>query len=501
MSQRVRNAHGKGAWHGDGYKTTVVLTGVPRTFDEYGTRLPTSEVFQPWREAYHGWRSSETHQAQGDAGGKGQWQYQEKWYGGGDLYDKPRWNGNSSAWFGGSPKDQCWQSDHGSRENYHMDRTWERDHRSWDGSVRWDGTAAGLSVPEEARDITPWGLQEVEGFGDAASNGTGATDQDPKGSASEQIPLDAPKFCEATLASLAVTNYACPKCSACFAKWSACHRHIFSEAKCRKEVAETGADQDLQAICKAKAQEFPADEFRNGRNGHSNGPQHARDCISAAYVEATCNANCIGMVKLLGANSGFLAMNATMAARNVDICLLPEMEIDLEKVLLHCEEVMSSKGYAVIVVADGAKQSLSQYGMAMEGDVGPWLRDQVLARFKEKGKPLTIKYIDPTYMVRSVKANAYDSAYASALAEHAVHGAMAGLTCVSVVRMYSKTVYIPIHACVTHAKRVNPLGRWFGRMAFTTGQPRFEPAGFKYPPMPKDGAEPKPGVRKGRLWL
>eukprot|EP00438_Fugacium_kawagutii_P015586 Skav229719 [mRNA] locus=scaffold49:300319:305477:- [translate_table: standard] len=62
-------------------------------------------------------------------------------------------------------------------------------------------------------------------------------------------------------------------------------------------------------------------------------------------------------VKLLGANSGFLAMNATMAARNVDICwghsepgLLPEMEIDLEKVLEHCEAVMESKGYAVIVV-------------------------------------------------------------------------------------------------------------------------------------------------------
>lgn len=213
----------------------------------------------------------------------------------------------------------------------------------------------------------------------------------------------------------------------------------------------------------------------------------ARDCISAAYVEATCNANCIGMVKLLGANSGFLAMNATMAARNVDVCLLPEMEIDLEKVLSHCEEIMATKGYAVIVVADGAKQTLFRSaGVSMEGDVGIWLRDQVLSRFKEKGKPLTIKYIDPTYMVRSVKANAYDSAYASALSEHAVHGALAGLTCVSVVRMYSKTVYIPIHACVTHPKRVNPLGRWFGRMAFTTGQPRFEPDGFKYQPMPKE---------------
>eukprot|EP00913_Durusdinium_trenchii_P024362 g22871.t1 len=192
----------------------------------------------------------------------------------------------------------------------------------------------------------------------------------------------------------------------------------------------------------------------------------ARDCISAAYVEATCNANCIGMVKLLGAGSGFLAMNATMAARNVDLCLLPEMEIDLEKVLTHCEEVMEAKGHAVIVVADGAKQSLFRLA-------------------NEKNKPLTIKYIDPTYMVRSVKANAYDSAYASALAEHAVHAAMAGLTCVSVVKLYSKTVYIPIHACITHPKRVNPLGRWFGRMAFTTGQPRFEPDGFTYPPPEK----------------
>lgn len=384
MSQKVRNSHGsKGAWHGDGYKTTVVLTGVPRTlnaelllslldqdyfgwydffylpmdmgnfqnigivyinfrnnakalkcrhqfsgstawpgghfserkckadwfsiqgyeaniqelqsqsdwvnsnipedckpmvFDEHGTRLPTSEVFQPWPEAYQGWRSSETHQAQGDAYGNDQWQYQEKWYHGGDLYDKPGWNVNSSPWFGmfeGSPTDQSWQSDHGRRENLQMDRTWDRDKRgSWNGSVRWDGTAA-LSVLEEARDITPWGLQEVEGFGDAASNGTGATDQDPKGSASEQIPLDAPTFCEETLASLAVTNYACPKCSACFAKWSACHRHIFSEVRCRKEVAERVADQNLQALCKAKAKEFPADEFRNGRNGHSTGPQHA----------------------------------------------------------------------------------------------------------------------------------------------------------------------------------------------------------------------------------
>eukprot|EP00931_Biecheleriopsis_adriatica_P041482 TRINITY_DN23703_c0_g1_i1.p1 TRINITY_DN23703_c0_g1~~TRINITY_DN23703_c0_g1_i1.p1 ORF type:complete len:2979 (-),score=657.34 TRINITY_DN23703_c0_g1_i1:1-8937(-) len=207
----------------------------------------------------------------------------------------------------------------------------------------------------------------------------------------------------------------------------------------------------------------------------------ARDCIAAAYVEATCNANCIGLVKLLGLGSGFLAMNATLASRNVDLCLLPEMEIDLEKVLDYCEQVMETKKRAVIVVADGAKESLFRLaGVSQEGDVGPWLRDQILARFKQREKPLTIKYIDPTYMVRSVKANAFDSAYCSALSDHAVHAAMAGFTCVTVAQLYQRFVYVPIHLCVQQRKRVNPLGRWFGRMLFTTGQPRLEPDGFEY---------------------
>lgn len=141
---------------------------------------------------------------------------------------------------------------------------------------------------------------------------------------------------------------------------------------------------------------------------------------------------------------------------------------------------MATKGYAVIVVSDGAGSSLFRRANLEECDVGPWLRDKVLARFKDKGKPLTIKYIDPTYTVRSVKANAHDSTFCAALAEHAVHAAMAGFTCVSVIRIYERFVYIPIHACVTRRRTVNVLGRWFGRMLLTTGQPRFEPDGFEY---------------------
>jgi len=216
----------------------------------------------------------------------------------------------------------------------------------------------------------------------------------------------------------------------------------------------------------------------------------ARKAIDAAYVEATCNANCIGFVKLLGQHSGFLALKSTLASRHVDICLLTEMEISLEKVLSHCENLMGNQGYGVIVVADGCGESLFRDAGERpdSGDVGPWLRDKILARFKEKGKPLTVKYIDPTYMVRSVKANAYDSVYCSALAEHAVHGAMAGLTCVTTAKIYERFCYLPVQVVCGMKKQVNCKGRWYGRMLFTTGQPRFEPDGFDYP-SPEDQSE------------
>jgi len=202
----------------------------------------------------------------------------------------------------------------------------------------------------------------------------------------------------------------------------------------------------------------------------------SRDSLSAAYVEATCNANCIGMVKLAGLHSGFLALEATLASRNVDICLLPEMDISLEKVLDHCETLMGTKGYAVVAVADGCRSSLFKNLPDSETlDVGTWLRDQVLARFKEKKKPLTIKYIDPTYTVRSEKANEFDSVYGSVLAEHAVHGAMAGYTGVCVGKVNERNVYMPLQVFSKVPRRtVDLTSRWFARMLFNTRQPVLE---------------------------
>eukprot|EP00443_Scrippsiella_acuminata_P111992 CAMPEP_0115576416 /NCGR_PEP_ID=MMETSP0272-20121206/2544_1 /TAXON_ID=71861 /ORGANISM="Scrippsiella trochoidea, Strain CCMP3099" /LENGTH=3038 /DNA_ID=CAMNT_0003011193 /DNA_START=42 /DNA_END=9158 /DNA_ORIENTATION=- len=213
----------------------------------------------------------------------------------------------------------------------------------------------------------------------------------------------------------------------------------------------------------------------------------ARRAIDAAYVEATCNANCIGLVKLLGKESGFVSLNAVLASRVVDLCLLPEMAVDMDKVLAYCEELMSTKGYGVIVVSQGC-------GMLFQGervpgpedDVGVWLKDEILARFKQKSKTLTIKYIDPTYMIRAVPANASDSVYCSVLAQHAVNGAMAGFTGVTVAKVYERIVYLPTLALARQQRKsVNTKGRWFSRLLFSTKQPDLTPDGELSPVTPQ----------------
>lgn len=201
----------------------------------------------------------------------------------------------------------------------------------------------------------------------------------------------------------------------------------------------------------------------------------SRKAINAAYVEATCNANCIGMVKLIGKDSGFITMNAALSSRFVDLCLLPEMEIDPEKVLAHCEKIMSEKKYAVLVIGEGCFKDL-------QVDSGVWLKDKILARFKEIKRPLTIKYIDPTCMIRSVPPIANDSVYCSVLAEHAVHGAMAGYTGITVAKVYERFVYLPCHAITRLPnKKVNVHGRWVARLLATTNQPDFAPDGYEAP--------------------
>jgi len=209
----------------------------------------------------------------------------------------------------------------------------------------------------------------------------------------------------------------------------------------------------------------------------------AQKAIDSAYCEATTNANCVGLVKLMGRHCGWIAAHATIAARNVDICLLPEMNISLPLLLSHVAAVLKRQKYCVIVVAEGCGDTIIEGtgekdagGNALLSDVGPYLKDQITAHCKLESIPCSIKYIDPTYMIRSVPANAYDSMYCSVLAQQAVHVAMAGYTGITVGKVDERYVMLPIHSIVDKgARKVDLKGSTFERLVATTRQPSFNP--------------------------
>ena len=133
--------------------------------------------------------------------------------------------------------------------------------------------------------------------------------------------------------------------------------------------------------------------------------------IRAANVEANCNLNGIGLVKLFGRSSGFVAMLSTLAARDVNICLIPEIPFNLygEGGLLDfIFKRMEVKEHCVIVVGDGARFSVKDYkqpnGRPID-DIGLLIKKEIIKKSEELGIEVNLKYMDPTYVVRAVPAN------------------------------------------------------------------------------------------------
>lgn len=217
--------------------------------------------------------------------------------------------------------------------------------------------------------------------------------------------------------------------------------------------------------------------------GFQTSVEAAQAAIRCAKTEAICNLpNGIGVVKLMGRSAGFIAVHATLASGDVDLCLVPEVPIVLEGergCLPHLVQRVHEKGHAVVVVAEGAGEEL--LGESGEKDasgnkklpaIGEFLKSKVLSYFKAQGLPCTVKYIDPSYMVRSVAANAADSIYCALLAQNAVHGAMAGFTQFTVGLCNNRLVYLPIPLVVATSPRImDPVGRTWERVLSVTRQP------------------------------
>ncbi len=215
--------------------------------------------------------------------------------------------------------------------------------------------------------------------------------------------------------------------------------------------------------------------------GFSTAFAKAVDAISSAYVEAKGAPNGIGIVKLMGRHSGFIAANAALASKQVNFVLIPEQDFDLEGkggFLEAVEERLLRRKSAVIVVAEGAGQKFVESkekdasGNQKLGDIGIFLKDTLGKHFKSKNIPVNIKYIDPSYIIRSVPANPEDSIFCGFLAQNAVHAAMAGKTGMVVGTWNNVFTNIPISLAVKERKVLKPDRSYLWRAVLAaTGQP------------------------------
>ncbi|WOK96980.1 ATP-dependent 6-phosphofructokinase 6 isoform X1 [Canna indica] len=222
--------------------------------------------------------------------------------------------------------------------------------------------------------------------------------------------------------------------------------------------------------------------------GFDTAVEEAQRAINAAHVEAESAENGIGVVKLMGRYSGFIAMYATLASRDVDCCLIPESPFHLEgkgRLLEFIEKRLKENGHMVIVVAEGAGQDLIAESMRSMNqqdasgnklllDVGLWLSQKIKDHFaRSKKMPINLKYIDPTYMIRAVPSNASDNVYSTLLAHSAVHGAMAGYTGFTVGSVNGRHSYIPFHRITEKQNKVVITDRMWARLLSSTNQPSF----------------------------
>jgi len=205
----------------------------------------------------------------------------------------------------------------------------------------------------------------------------------------------------------------------------------------------------------------------------------ARRATYAAHAEAEAARNGIGLVKLMGRDSGFIAAYSALVNNHVNFCLVPEAPFTLDRFLSALAERLERRSHAVIVVAEGAGQDLmatrlerDASGNVKHGDIGVFLRDAINEHFKRTGTAVTLKYIDPSYTIRSVPAAAYDSAFCLLLGQNAVHAALSGRTNMVVSFWNHQFTHVPIAVAVSARKKIDSGGALWNCVVTSTGQPR-----------------------------
>jgi 6-phosphofructokinase 1 len=212
----------------------------------------------------------------------------------------------------------------------------------------------------------------------------------------------------------------------------------------------------------------------------------AMHAIRAAHNEARSAKNGVGLVKLMGRHSGFIACHAALAANEVNFVLIPEVPFSLDGAHGFLEALkarLARRGHAVIVVAEGAGQDLLQNsgdqrdasGNVRLQDIGPFLAGRIREHFKALGVECTLKYIDPSYIIRSVPTTPADSIFCWRLAQNAVHAGMCGKTEMVVAQWHNRFVHVPMRAAISRRNQVDPDGDLWLSVLEATGQGEFTP--------------------------
>jgi 6-phosphofructokinase 1 len=215
--------------------------------------------------------------------------------------------------------------------------------------------------------------------------------------------------------------------------------------------------------------------------GFNTAVDKAVEVVAAAHMEAASAINGIGLVKVMGRDSGFIAACTALASHEVNFVLIPEVPFNLEGYngfLHHLEERLIERKHAVVLVAEGAMQELlvkekktDAGGNLKMADVGIYLRDRIIQHFEEKKMEINLKYIDPSYAIRSAPANPNDSIYCERLGNAAAHAAMAGKTKLIIGLVNNEFVHLPIKAVVSHRSKVDPESSLWRDTLDATHQP------------------------------
>ncbi|MER2600887.1 MAG: 6-phosphofructokinase, partial [Candidatus Competibacter phosphatis] len=222
--------------------------------------------------------------------------------------------------------------------------------------------------------------------------------------------------------------------------------------------------------------------------GYLTAVEEATKVLHCAHTEAHSVRNGIALVKLMGRHAGFIAAGATVASQDVNFTLVPEVPLQLEGetgLLAALKQRILQRAHALVVVAEGAGQEwLAASGGKRDAsgnvklqDIGPFLRERIERYFQAEEIPVTLRYFDPSYLIRSVPADAEDSILCDFFARNAVHAAMAGKTGLVIGLLHDLFIHVPIELLVSRKKHLDLDGPGWRAVLAATGQAFGEDAG------------------------